>query len=392
MKTTLYLTSLALAAALLAPASSAQSTLQRVPARPAQPLAPRFDAQDFTRRLALGDLDQREQAYEQLLDLARRDEGARQWVEQRAADASAGELGWTCRLLQRELQRARGAGAPFGMPGGMPGDDLLMGDPFGDLQDLQRRMQDMFSDLEQRWRAPQAAPWSAPAPNAPNTQNAPQSRGGGQSSARSVQIQSDEKGAVVTITEDVDGEQKTREFRADSLEQLLQEHPELRAEIGLGSGSAGQGLQWHFFNPQRGFAAPAHPFAAVPWGFDAQRGASPSSGLRTDILGVRITSVDDARRRELELDAGVGLQVQGTEPGTIASVLGIGAGDVLVEINGRPIHSREDISAQLQQRAPGSELSVSWIDSSGARRTRTWRDGDGKPPAVQKLEVPRQDA
>jgi S1-C subfamily serine protease len=114
---------------------------------------------------------------------------------------------------------------------------------------------------------------------------------------------------------------------------------------------------------------------------------------------VVVVGISDERARELELDAGQGLLVQRTEPGTIAGVLGIGAGDVLAEINGRPIHSRDDIGAVLRERKDGEEVSVTWYDGAGHKRTRTWREGEAaKQPAggadgapSHPLRAPKQD-
>jgi hypothetical protein len=360
-----------------------------------------FAASDWAQRLGASDLAARERAYGELSELARRSDAARDWVREQAR--GHGELAWTCRLLRRELDQSFGNLHGFFAPqgGGAGGFGFqpfaFGGDPFAtqsDLDALRERMQTMFDDLQQRYGAPPQAqpaqpaqprqPWQLGQPAAPALP-------GVQSSSRTLQLEQGPDGCKVTVEEDVDGNLEKRTYEASNLQELLDAHPELREKVGI--------------TIERPHAFPFagrydHDFGG--W-FQLYRGAlaPATSALRTDILGVVVSAVADERASELGLDLGQGLLVQRTEPGTIASVLGIGAGDVLVEINGRRIHSRDDIGSALRERASGGELSVTWYEASGQKRTRTWREGEGAQKAAagarevdgagKPLNAPKQD-
>jgi hypothetical protein len=342
-----------------------------------------FAARDWSARLAERDLDARERACDELLGLAQRDASARRWIEQTAHDAQS-DLSWTCRLLLRLLDspgRPSGSFGPsFGSPFGNQGFFHAVPPAFpqgpSDLQDLGQRMQQLFDELQGRLDGLPGQPGSAPAPGQPS---GPRGLPGVQDSSRSVQMEQGPDGCKVTISEDVDGKRETKTYSATSLEELLEAHPELREKIGLQVLRPGASLlnRWPGFDADGGDAA--WLFRAPQGGNGGGAWGAPLDGpLRTDVLGVVVTAVPSARATALGLPEGRGLLVQRAEPGTIASVLGLSGGDVLVELNGREIHASEEIKAVLRERAAGADLSVSWYDAWGKLRTRTWRDGAGE--------------
>ncbi|TAJ12237.1 MAG: PDZ domain-containing protein [Planctomycetota bacterium] len=366
-----------------------QPRLIRIAPRAQQPRAPQasapFEAADWSQRLNAGDLAQRERAYDELAQLARGSEAARDWVREQAK--GDGELAWTCRLLQRELDQSFGGWRVGRAPqdgSWLHGFDFRPfaqgGDPFAtrtDLDDLRARMQQLFDEMQGRFGAP-AQPGQPGAPRLPGVQG----------SSRTLQLEQGPDGCKVTVEEDVDGKLEKRTYEAQNLEELFEAHPELREKVGI-----------TIERPQR-FSFGGDFGSAFPGWYQLDRGAfAPATGaLRTDILGVVVVGIAAERAHELGLESGQGLLVQRTEPGTIASVLGIGAGDVLAEINGRRIHSRDDIGAALRAHKHGEEVSVTWYDASGQKRTRTWREGDGSrddaPGAAgagQALPLPKQD-
>jgi PDZ domain len=345
-----------------------------------------FDAQHWQSALTQSDLAKRERAFADLAELAERDAAARECETMRGD----GELSWTCRMLMREIDGA-GRWRRFGLApqsgfGMRPFD--FDHNPFatqGELEELRERMQRMFDDLRGGL---------APLPGAP-AQPALPGLPGAQGSSRSIQMEQGPDGCKVTVEEEVDGKLEKRSYEAASLEELLDAHPELREKVGLSIAKPN---------------APGWPERLDRWYLPRARSdggwldtwplvAGGDQGpLRTDILGVIVGAVPAARAQELELGDDVGLLVQRAEPGTIAAVLGIGAGDVLVEINGRAIRSRDDIGAVLRERKRGEEVGVTWYDARGLKRSRTWREGNAEQDAADSrgdgsrpLRAPQQD-
>ena len=127
--------------------------------------------------------------------------------------------------------------------------------------------------------------------------------------------------------------------------------------------------------------------------------AVATAGLRLDILGVYTKELQPEICERFGLDGKFGLEIVRIEPGTIAQVLGVSPGSVVLEVCGRMIDSEGGIATALGGKI-GSEVSVVWLDSTGRRQERTWRDGssrviiesfeigerEGVPPAPRKTE------
>lgn len=356
--------------------AAAQSGLRRVPAAPADApegalAAPAvgadFDASAWSERLSDAQLEQRERAFDELLQLARREPSARAWIEERSRES--GELAWTCRMALRALPPAH---APFGLSGADA------------MADIRARIEQLQQRLEQF-----GAPGSAGAPRAFRFAFPPQGIApsapppGAKTTRESFTLEQGSDGCVLKITRGAGDDERVEEYSAESLEALLQAHPELRELMGNINFSAevlelpqlffgGPGFSgtraWGSLPPGFGSALPP----SGPLGWSWQGGASGGE-MRTDLLGVWIDPLGAERRAQLELPEGRGLLVARVEPFTLASVLGIAAGDVLVELNGRAIASRDDVSAALAEREPQAELRATWFDSMNQKRTRSWR-------------------
>ena len=308
-----------------------------------------FDAESWKRDLTSSDLEQRERAFERVVAQAAHDADARSALEgwSRGGD----ELAWTARLALREVGGHAG-GPAFGLRRMDPafGDFRLRLDDlhrhFGGidsmLEDLQSQMEELFGD------APGFRP-GMPAMPGPGP--------GARQRSQSFSLEAGPDGVVLKTEEDVDGEKKTREYRADSLEELYEQHPELRDRIRL-----------------QGFAAPFGPGTRTQV-LPIPPGTGPllrGGDLRTDVLGIECLKPTPERAAELGLQPEVGLRVERTHPNTIASVLGIKRGDVVVEINGATVYSREDIAKSLRERREEQPVAVVLIDAKGQRRTLTW--------------------
>jgi len=349
---------------------SSQGGLRRMAPDPqnANPLedlyARDFDRAKWTDRLTQPDLELREKSYEGLLRRARIDPLARAFLEELARDPDGGELAWTARLALRELGRA--SFPLFAPGGGALSLDPLGGDPF-------QRMQEMMSQLfenDQLGLVPLRA----------------QRLGGSSGSAsRGMRVEQGPDGARIHITELVDGEESTRTYEGQSLEQILRENPELQRDLN--------GLQLH--------VAPGSPLD-LRLDLGGRLGAGParepgvpllpqqlSRPRLLDRLGVIVAPVPEARARELGLE-NVGLLVETTLPETFASLMGVKAGDVLLQLQGEPLRTGADIERLMRGHRADEPVTLTWLDSLGQRMQRTWPQPEPPPEGPAPETTPRQ--
>jgi hypothetical protein len=324
--------------------------------------APEIDAETWKTQLADKDLDLREQAFERAVRAARQQPKLREALEGWARDASSPELAWTSRLVLREAQSAArpfaGAlGAPLQSWGPAGAAQLDLEDLFGQMQALHGNLDQLFGQLD-------------------DGQGVPTQPQGGTNRSQSLQLRSGPDGVDCDVTTEVDGQNVTETYHAGSIQELLEQHPELKDKIqtdGLGGGAFDFGFPQGFGGAgNRGWFGPG--IAGGRWDFGA-----PVAPQRTDVLGVRVEPVSADRATELGLEQGLGLSVQQVEPGTIADVLGVRRGHVLVAIDGHPLKTRDDISTALSARAADAPLSVELIDRHGVRTTRVWNPADAAP-------------
>ena len=304
-----------------------------------------FAADAWEQRLTDPDLDRRLGAFEELSRRASREPGAREQLEAWAAGGS-GELAWTARLLLRELE-SRGHSrrhAPFG---GDLFDDLFGGQgPGSGFRDLHMHFGDPFAELEERMRELERnfGRSFGPGAGAPPFFGPPQGGGapGMRSSGRSVNVEVQPDGVRVRIREMRDGEEHVEEYEADSIEALLEQHPELEGSIGS-------------MRTQR-----VDPRQSAP-----RRGAL---GAQRPMLGIEFTPLDPERAVELGVEAGVGLEVRSVLPGSLAERLGLVAGDVVIELAGRPLRDAADVRAALASQLEGSATTAKAIGADGTTR------------------------
>lgn len=297
------------------------------PADPSQP----FDATAWAARLADPNLVARERAFSDIVALASIDPAAVAWLEGLAGPAIGGELGWTARLALREIERTRVNrfdvfGDPF-RTFGDPFPGLRIGpDGASDIGELRRRLDELFG------RVGGGVPGAA---------------ADGRASGQSVSVRQDGDGCTVEVVEIVDGEEQRRTYEGESLEQVLEAHPELR-ELVQG------GVQ---------LGVPSVP----------RLGDTVDATPDPRVLGVFVSELPDDVRAHLGLEGGVGVYVRSVVPLGHAHRLGIAMGDVLVELDGRAIDSLTRVSEIMGARDPKAELRAVWYDAWGNRRSRSWR-------------------
>lgn len=219
-------------------------------------------------QLADADLDRRMDAYAALAEAARRPGNARAALERIAADLSEPETAFLARLALREARataapggRAFPMGPGFrGLPGGSQGrpggsllEELLGADPFAEdlfggafpggrpgawptpggdpFEAARRQMEDAHRQLREQLEALHSRGGAAPTPG-PGANTAPNPARRGGFSSKSVSVQQGPDGVRVRIEEDLGEGTETRTYEGESVEQLLEAHPELRGVLG----------------------------------------------------------------------------------------------------------------------------------------------------------------
>lgn len=376
-RTVLSLPATLLTATLLLP----QDGLQRV-----QPIEPGtgeakaarqeepFRAEEWRRALSGADLDLRERDLDRLLRMARRSDEAWRFLRELRDDASAPELAWTARMALRELEQGRPRVRLFADPG------ARLADPLSDWSVL---LEELHGELGMPGAVPHA-----------------RGEAGAKGEDRRIRIEHDGQEWRLRITETKDGQETTREFRGPSVEAIVAENPELADELGV----------FHLGDPD-GFRLdmglpPDGPLGSLFQGLDGFRRLHPSQGFefrgpdgtprklrfftgpqarsrpaRTDVLGVRVEPLTEELAQGLGLASSGGLYVQDSFPGTIAHLLGVKGGDVLLRLQGEPLASAEDITRAMRALQPGQALTLVWLDGRGERVERTWTPEAAEPPA-----------
>lgn len=366
-------------------------------ALPSQP----FSSAEWLNRLSNHDLAQRESDYAQFIALARKDPRAMAWIEERAEDPSNPDLAWTARLALRELRSQYSLRGMIGIPGqNGVGNQGLGHSPFG--QEL-NQLFEHFQELNRGFG------FGAPGQGIPGLgfpgqeffNNGFFERGfpslppgaSGKSMSSNFKLEVGPDGVTATETKIEGGEEVTNEYKAGSMEELLELYPELKDRLQTGGRRSlfmdlGPGAKGFFFGGESGRGSGSNPFdfdngSVQGQAMDEFFGDGSAQEPRTDVLGVYLNPVDIMRQERLELGENEGLLVLGTEPGTIAHALGITAGDVIVEINGQAIDSRESVTRIMGEREAKSELTVLFYDNWGEQQRRIW--SPGTKPSTENL-------
>jgi PDZ domain-containing protein len=312
------------------------------------PLQTAFDAAHWKAELTQDDFAERYRAMRALTDEARTDPDARAALEEWSKGADPC-LSWTAYLALADLQSdPRGMRiTPFGQGrhGGPlaidPLDDFFgrggfdqrffRTDPFA-ISDLMREMQESLDRLPQDARQ----------------------------RSHGLSIESGPDGVKVERRRLVDGDETVETFEAESMERLLELHPELQDELRLQPLTGGPDEMRSLLDQLR-VELDLPPSALTP------------GEVRTDVLGVMMREADAWRGRVDGLEPGTGLYVENVLPGTIAEAVGLRAGDIVAKLNGRELRTSADVREVLDARAEDGELEVEWFDRRGAPQRRTWK-------------------
>ena len=303
-------------------------------------------SEDWRRSLAGGDLDARLDVFDELVATARRQPGLKALVEAWARED--GELGWTARLALRELEQAAVGPTPDREPGlrHAPrdpfGDDAFehFFDPFAFGHPLGGSpTADLLRDMEERLGAMLATPGFG---------------GGLGGSSQSFRMESGPNGVRVEVEEQDGNGTDRRTYEAGSLEELYEQHPELRGRLN---------------------AAPLEPglhtgFRDLYERLRERRGVLPlrAGDVPTDRLGILMRAPGGWSAEIPGLEPGVGLYVERVYPGTLAAELGLRPGDVLTHLDGRALSSADDVKRALAERQAGDRLTATLVDPNGKGR------------------------
>ena len=122
-----------------------------------------------------------------------------------------------------------------------------------------------------------------------------------------------------------------------------------------------------------GFSIPINSATAIARTIAAGR---PSATVHIGLAGFMGVQVGNAQApcqvvsRKAPVKSGA--QVCKVIPGTPAAVSGLSAGDVITSMNGHPVTSSGDLTAQSSGTHPGDTVTVTYTDSRGARHTTSF--------------------
>jgi hypothetical protein len=329
-----------------------------------------FDAEGWRARLTDPDLDRREQAFGDLVDQLGRCAQAVRALEAWAASSREPELSWTARMALRALRSRPRALVLRTIPGAAVGLDgpiaIDLGDPGrvgAQLELLEGPLQALFqSGSELSLYAPRQLVFQGPPPAVERQ--------------RQFSVEAGPQQVTLRITESGGGEERTREFSAPDLAELLEQHPELAEEVpglsdmavqSLGGGQVS--MRWSTgpvrlrFDP---FGLNQRPHKIAVLGVDL------STDAPTMALGVDCRGLTDEERAHRDLSPGLGVLVDLVWPGGVAHVVELKRGDILLRIDSRDLRECADITRALAARPADAPLTIELLDTEGQRRTVTW--------------------
>lgn len=350
------------------PAAQQRGSLVRVPddeSRDGGERRAAFDRDEWKRKLGSNDLDARERDLDALVDLARDDREARRALEDWAHDKDAGELAWTARMALRQLDRPVPAPPRSLSRGGGP-------NAFPGFDDLQRRMEEMqrqfggmdsmFEDMQREMRELLERRGNPATPRALPP--------GASSEQHGFRMQAGPDGVEVEVLEDVDGKQQSKTYKAKTIDELLEAHPELRGRISTDA------MPFHGMRPRTPLAplfgrGPSADDSSGPFQGDAKtlRPGNPQGEPSGDRLGIYCAPVGGDELKPLDEEHASGLRVESVVQNSLADLLGLRRGDVLVELDGQEIAQTDDVARVLRERDKKAELRAEVVDSQGHRRS-----------------------
>ena len=358
------LTAGALGAGLALPSGAAQQEPQPrrlTPVLPDAGQAVPFVPKEWRAALTDADLDAREASFERMVNLARTSEEALSWLRTVCGEGDR-ELAWTARLALREAEQKL-ADDPWALFGGG-----LRVDEF------ERRLKEFTTRFAPSWNAqvdPLVVPFAGltrPNPAFPGT-------------TKSFNIQNDADGWVIRVTESEGGEESVREYRGETLEEIVEANPELRSEPGI----TGMNLRRRLLPAHRRTRRPALRLRrscsgssgstrVPPFGAGAARGAPRKPSGRCPSSPCAPTCwAWWCGRWPSPAGTPTGSTCAAPPRAPSRSSWASCPADVLLSVNGRALASEADLTAALAERPEHGRVEAVWRDVLGRRRSGTWR-------------------
>jgi hypothetical protein len=375
----------------------------------------RVDSTGWEARLTDLDIDSREHAFDELVARARRDTSLGLAIKSWSTDSSKPELAWSARMALRELHKQRRPVAVAWVPRIRP-NQTGMQEAHAVLNEANPKaslivpVPQGLRDLNPGSVLP-LANRQLMSLSAPRAFEMPQDKVKHQ---LRLKLQYQPEGVTLVVAEIHNGQSRQRKYAAGSIETLLEDHPELLAQIpalsslttgkmamrfggmdatGLGSLRPGNPTQGgpREGNPDQALLGMGTPAPGVHGHWvrssgDPARGtfqflrttdpglgqAPKATGPSAHILGVKVTALTLSDAEHQLLGPGVGLLIERREPGSIAEALELRRGDILVELFGQQLCSAEEITRLLKDNS-GQEVKVKFVDRDGIERVRTWK-------------------
>jgi S1-C subfamily serine protease len=118
-----------------------------------------------------------------------------------------------------------------------------------------------------------------------------------------------------------------------------------------------------------GYAIPISTALAIA---DQIQSGRPSATITIGypaFLGVQVSAPATTRYRSAPPAPAAGAPVSGVIPGSTADRAGLAAGDTITAIDGTSIGSAAALSAALAGHTPGQDVTVTWVDPTGAAQS-----------------------
>jgi S1-C subfamily serine protease len=131
--------------------------------------------------------------------------------------------------------------------------------------------------------------------------------------------------------------------------------------IGMDSAAEVSGRRFRA-TTSAGYAIPIEKALSIAHEIESGKASSTIHIGLPGFLGVEVAGPDQSA-------SSGGALITGVQSGTPADTIGLGAGDTITSINGQTVDSPTTLTTLLHAAHPGDQVSVSWIDSSGARHT-----------------------
>jgi S1-C subfamily serine protease len=117
-----------------------------------------------------------------------------------------------------------------------------------------------------------------------------------------------------------------------------------------------------------GFAIPINAARDILKNLIARGRSLPAQAPGVPFLGIRLAPLPGEYAPQFNLQPGQGVVVESVEPLTAASDAGLKRGDVISEIDGKPILKRDDVRQVLVKRKVGEHVTLKMVRGDGTRQ------------------------